>query len=83
MDGQRDIRADGQSDRMDRVIEHGGFFVAEGESIEDRLRVGADLLRSEGIDIAWPPVMEADGPAYERERALASPPPPPVITPHS
>lgn len=39
---------------MERLEAPTGYVLAEGQSVEDVLQVEAELLRSEGIDPAWP-----------------------------
>jgi hypothetical protein len=39
---------------MVRLTSRSGYTLGEGQRVEDVLAIGADLLRSEGIDPAWP-----------------------------
>jgi len=39
---------------MERVTPSQGYVVKDRESVEEILKVEAELLRSEGIDPAWP-----------------------------
>lgn len=39
---------------MGRMSNPGGYVLGEDQRVEDVLAVEADLLRSEGIDPAWP-----------------------------
>lgn len=50
----RDLPPTDQSDGMDRVDVPTGYMLGEDQRVEDVLAVEAELLRSEGIDPAWP-----------------------------
>ncbi len=39
---------------MERVEQPAGYMLGENQSVEDVLAVEAELLRSEGLDPAWP-----------------------------
>ncbi|HXB65277.1 MAG TPA: hypothetical protein VNV42_10420 [Solirubrobacteraceae bacterium] len=39
---------------MGRLTARSGYTLGEGQRVEDVLAVEAELLRSEGIDPAWP-----------------------------
>lgn len=39
---------------MERLTSRSGYTLPEGQRMEDVLAIGAELLRSEGIDPAWP-----------------------------
>ncbi len=52
---------------MERVEPPKGYVLADKESAEEILAVEAELLRSEGIDPAWPGFRDADGDADRAE----------------
>jgi hypothetical protein len=51
---QRDLQPHAKSHRVVRLTSRSGYTLGEGQRAEDVLAIGADLLRSEGIDPAWP-----------------------------
>jgi hypothetical protein len=54
MAGRRDIQSARDGDGVDPVSVPEGYMLAEDQRAEDVLAVQAELLRSEGIDPAWP-----------------------------
>lgn|GEM_PF-6405581 len=51
---QRDIQPPKESDRLERLSPPVGYMLGQDQRVEDVLAVEAELLRSEGIDPAWP-----------------------------
>ncbi len=53
---RRDIQPPKESDRVERLTPPVpvGYMLGKGRRAEDVLAVQAELLRSEGIDPAWP-----------------------------
>lgn len=52
---QRDLQLPEESDRMERRLNPPvGYMLGEDQRVEDVFAVEAELLRSEGIDPAWP-----------------------------
>jgi len=51
---RRDLQAHEESDRLERLAPPVGYTLGEGRRAKDVLAVQAELLRSEGIDPAWP-----------------------------
>jgi len=49
-----DLQPDDESDGMERVTVPGGYRLGKNQTVEDILAVQHELLRSEGIDPAWP-----------------------------
>jgi hypothetical protein len=60
---RRDIQPPTASNRVERVATPVGYMLGEGRRAEDVLAVQAELLRSEGIDPAWPGFDEPAGSA--------------------
>jgi len=54
MAGRRDIQPRKEGDGVERLASPVGYMLGEGRRAEDVLAVQAELLRSEGIDPAWP-----------------------------
>jgi hypothetical protein len=54
MAGPRDIRTPRTSDGVERLKATDGYVLGENQQVEDVLAADAELLRSEGIDPAWP-----------------------------
>jgi hypothetical protein len=54
MAGRRDIQPRKEGNGMERLASPVGYMLGEGRRAEDVLAVQAELLRSEGIDPAWP-----------------------------
>jgi hypothetical protein len=54
MAGRRDLRAAEEIDGVQRLDDPIGYPLGKNQRIEDVLEVEAELLRSEGIDPAWP-----------------------------
>jgi hypothetical protein len=50
----RDIRTPRASDGVERLKATDGYVLGENQQVEDVLAVDAELLRSEGIEPAWP-----------------------------
>jgi hypothetical protein len=50
----RDIRTPRTSDGVERLKATDGYVLGEDQQVEDVLAVDAELLRSEGIEPAWP-----------------------------
>lgn len=50
----RDIQPREESDRLERLSPPVGYLLGEDQQVEDVFAVEAELLRSEGIDPAWP-----------------------------
>ena len=46
---------------MDRIEAPSGYVLGENQTVKDVLRVEAELLRSEGIDPAWPGFRKRSG----------------------
>lgn len=52
---QRDLQPSQESDRMERRLNPPvGYMLGKDQRVEDVFAVEAELLRSEGIDPAWP-----------------------------
>lgn len=51
---QGDIRPVDESNGMEQLKATDGYVLAEEQCVEDVLAADAELLRSEGIDPAWP-----------------------------
>lgn len=51
---QRDLQPPKESDRLERLTPPVGYTLGEDQQVEDVFAVEAELLRSEGIDPAWP-----------------------------
>lgn len=51
---QRDLQPRKESDRLERLSPPVGYLLGEDQQVEDVFAVEAELLRSEGIDPAWP-----------------------------
>ena len=51
---RRDLQPHEESDRLERLAPSVGYVLGKDRRAEDVLAVQADLLRSEGIDPAWP-----------------------------
>jgi len=51
---QRDLQPPKESDRLERRSPPVGYMLGQDQRVEDVLAVEAELLRSEGIDPAWP-----------------------------
>jgi hypothetical protein len=58
---QRDLQPSDESDRMERLSPPVGYTLGQNQRAQDVLAVEAELLRSEGIDPAWPPLEEPSG----------------------
>ena len=74
MAGRRDLEPDEARDRLARVAPDRGYRLGDGYTFADVLAVEAELLRSEGIDQAWPgfdPGREAAPPTREPTLAAA------------
>jgi hypothetical protein len=54
MAGRRDIQPRKAGNRVERLAPPVGYMLGEDRRAEDVLAVQAELLRSEGIDPAWP-----------------------------
>lgn len=50
----RDIRTPRKSDGVERLKATDGYVLGENQQVEDVLAADAELLRSEGIEPAWP-----------------------------
>lgn len=50
----RDLEPDDASGELDRLRRDRGYTLGKDQRMEDILAVEAELLRSEGIDPAWP-----------------------------
>jgi hypothetical protein len=55
-----DLRSGGEGDGVDRMKISGGYRLGKNQTVHDVLAVEAELLRSEGIDPAWPGFDEAE-----------------------
>jgi hypothetical protein len=51
---QRDLQPRKESHRLERLNPPVGYMLGEDQQVEDVFAVEAELLRSEGIDTAWP-----------------------------
>ena len=58
---QRDPQPRDESDRVERLSSPVGYTLGENQRVQDVLAVEAELLRSEGLDPAWPPFEEPSG----------------------
>lgn len=56
-----DIQPHDESGRVGRIEIPKGYVLGENQTVEDVLAVEAELLRSEGIDPAWPGFDEERG----------------------
>lgn len=56
---QRDIQPREESDRLERLSHPIGYKLGTNQRVEDVFAMEAELLRSEGIDPAWPPFDKA------------------------
>jgi hypothetical protein len=64
---QRDPRDRDASDRVDRVARPPGYILENREHVDRLLAVEAELLRSEGIDPAWPGFSESHSRGRRRD----------------
>jgi hypothetical protein len=55
---RRDLQPREEADRMERLSPPVGYTLGKDQQVQDVLAVEAELLRSEGIDPAWPGLEE-------------------------
>lgn len=58
---QGDLQPRDESGRVERLTHPVGYTLGPHQRVQDVLAVEAELLRSEGIDPAWPRFEETDG----------------------
>lgn len=51
---QQDLQPRKESDRLERLSPPVGYMLGKDQRVEDVFAIEAELLRSEGIDPAWP-----------------------------
>lgn len=51
---RRDLQPREEGDRVERLSPPVGYMLGKDQQVQDILAMEAELLRSEGIDPAWP-----------------------------